>query len=123
VLADLRGIGTGFVAATVDAALAIPAMVGIELREGSEEDTSALAAPLRSGLEETSGGYGAVAALAMMVFVLLYVPCLATVAAIRQELGGRWAVLSVGMSLVVAWLAATVVFQAGRLLVRLLGGG
>jgi ferrous iron transport protein B len=124
VLADLRGIGTGFVSASVDAALAIPAMVGIDLGGGEdEEDNSALAAPLRDGLAETSGGYGAVAALALMVFVLLYVPCLATVAAIRQELGGRWAVLSVGMSLVVAWLAATVVFQAGRLLVRLLGGG
>jgi ferrous iron transport protein B len=124
VLAELRGIGAGFVSASVDAALAIPAMVGIDLGGGEgEEDTSALAAPLRAGLEETSGGYGAVAALALMVFVLLYVPCLATVAAIRQELGGRWAVLSVGMSLAVAWLAATAVFQAGRLLVRLLGGG
>ncbi len=123
VLADLRGIASGFVAAGADAALAVPAMVGIELGEEAEEDNSALAAPLRAGLEETSGGYGAVAALALMVFVLLYVPCLATVAAIRQELGGRWAVLSVGMSLVVAWLAATVVFQTGRLLVRFLGGG
>jgi len=124
VLADLRGVGTGFVSASVDAALAVPAMVGIEFGGGeAEEDNSALAAPLRSGLDETSGGYGAVAALALMVFVLLYVPCLATVAAIRQELGGGWAVLSVGMSLGVAWLAATTVFQGGRLLVRLLGGG
>ncbi|MFO7778418.1 MAG: ferrous iron transport protein B [Nitriliruptoraceae bacterium] len=124
VLADLRGIGTGFVAAGADAVLAIPAMVGIDVGgDEAEEDNSALAAPLRAGLDETSGGYGAVAALALMVFVLLYVPCLATVAAIRQELGGRWAVLSVGMSLAVAWLAATAVFQAGRLLVRLLGGG
>lgn len=124
VLADLRGIGTGFLSASADAVLAIPAMVGIELGGGeAEEDNSALAAPLRAGLDETSGGYGAVAALALMVFVLLYVPCLATVAAIRQELGARWAVLSVGMSLGVAWLAATAVFQGGRLLVRLLGGG
>ncbi len=123
VLADLRGIGAGFLGATADAALAVPAMVGIELREASAEDTSALGAPLRAGLQETSGGFGAVAALALMVFVLLYVPCLATVAAIRHELGGRWALLSVGMSLAVAWLAATAVFQTGRLLVRLLGGG
>ncbi|MFO7960857.1 MAG: ferrous iron transport protein B [Nitriliruptoraceae bacterium] len=80
-------------------------------------------ANLRAGLERSSGGHGTAAALALMVFVLLYVPCLATVAAIRQELGGRWAALSVTMSLAVAWLAATSVFQSGRLLSRVLGGG
>ena len=122
-LADLRGIGAGLVSASVDAVLALPAMIGIERREGSEEDTSGLAGPLRAGLERSSGGHGTAAALALMVFVLLYVPCLATVAAIRQELGGRWAALSVAMSLGVAWLAATAVFQSGRLLGRLLGGG
>ena len=121
-LADLRGIGAGLVSASVDAVLALPAMIGIERREGSEEDTSGLAGPLRAGLERSSGGHGTAAALALMVFVLLYVPCLATVAAIRQELGGRWAALSVAMSLGVAWLAATAVFQSGRLLGRLLGG-
>ena len=121
--AELGAITGGFARATADAALAVPAMVGIELRDEPAEDTTALAGPLRDGLDEASGGHGAVAALALMVFVLLYVPCLATVAAIRQELGGRWAALSVAMSLGVAWVAATVVFQGGRLLAHLLGGG
>jgi ferrous iron transport protein B len=120
---DLREIGGGFVAATRDAALAVPAAVGVELRDGDHEDTSALAAPLRTGLERASDGHARAAAAALLVFVLLYVPCVATVAAIRQELGGRWAAVSVGVSLTVAWVAATGVFQLGRVLGRLVGGG
>jgi ferrous iron transport protein B len=120
---ELVGIGTGFLMATRDAALAVPAMVGLELQAEDEEDTSGLAAPLREGLDDSSGGYATVAALALMVFVLLYVPCFATIAALRQELGNRWAALSVGLSLTVAWVGATLVFQLGRLLARLVAGG
>jgi ferrous iron transport protein B len=120
---DLVAVGTGLLSATRDAALAVPAMVGLELRADDEEDTSGLAAPLRDGLAASSGGHATAAALALMIFVLLYVPCFATIGALRQELGTRWAALSVGMSLTAAWVAATVVFQAGRLLAGLLGGG
>lgn len=120
---EVVGIGTGLLAATRDAALAVPAMVGLELRPEDADDTSGLAAPLRDNLAASSGGYATVAALALMVFVLLYVPCFATIAALRQELGNRWAALSVGLSLTVAWVGATVVFQVGRLLVRLVAAG
>jgi ferrous iron transport protein B len=120
---DLAAAGTGLLEAARDAGLAVPAMVGIELRTQDEEDTSGLAAPLRDGLAASSGGHATAAALALMVFVLLYVPCFATIGALRQELGTRWAALSVGMSLTVAWVAATVVFQTGRLLAGILGGG
>ena len=51
-----------------------------------------------------------------MVFVLLYTPCMATVAAERHELGAKWMWLNLGGQLVIAWLAALLVFQAGRLL-------
>jgi ferrous iron transport protein B len=120
---DLREIGGRFVAATRDAALAVPAAIGVELRDVDHEDASALAAPLRAGLDRTSGGHAPAAAVALLAFVLLYVPCVATVAALRQELGGRWAALSVGVSLSVAWVVATGVFQLGRALGRVLGGG
>ncbi len=120
---DLVEVGAGFLEATRDATLALPAMVGIELRGEEDEDTTGLAAPLRSELAASSGGHATVAALALMVFVLLYVPCFATVGALKQELGARWALLSVALSLSVAWLAATVVFQVGRLLAPLLAGG
>ena len=49
----------------------------------------------------------------MLAFSLLYTPCVAAVAAIRRELGGRWAVGVVLWQCAIAWLAA--------LLVRLIG--
>ncbi|MFP4311784.1 MAG: ferrous iron transport protein B [Nitriliruptoraceae bacterium] len=122
---EVLEIGTGLLVATRDAALALPAMVGLEFGGGEEEeeDVSGLAAPLTESLEASSGGYATVAALALMVFVLLYVPCFATIGALKAELGTRWALLSVGLSMTVAYLAATMVFQFGRLFVRLVTGG
>jgi ferrous iron transport protein B len=55
-------------------------------------------------------------ALAFLVFVLLYVPCIATVGALRHEFGWRWAGLSLGLNLAAPWLAATLVYQGGKLL-------
>lgn len=53
-------------------------------------------------------------AFSMMVFVLLYVPCLATVAAIRKETGSvKWAGFSILYTTVVAWLAAFGVYRVG----------
>ncbi|WP_407928999.1 hypothetical protein [Aestuariimicrobium ganziense] len=51
-----------------------------------------------------------------MVFLLAYTPCVATLAAQRREIGMRWTLFGVLMQLVVAWTAAVVVFQVGRLL-------
>lgn len=124
VLADLGEVVTSLGVAARDAVLAVPSFVGIDLLGGDEdEDATALAGPLRDGLDESSGGYGTLAAAALLLFTLLYVPCVATIAAIRHELGGRWAAFSIGASLGLAWVAATAVFQVGRLVLRLVGGG
>ena len=56
-------------------------------------------------------------ALGYMVFILLYVPCIATLAAIKKESGSwKWPILSAFYSTAVAWLAAFLVRQAGLLL-------
>ncbi|MBX0328467.1 ferrous iron transport protein B [Oscillochloris sp. ZM17-4] len=55
-------------------------------------------------------------ALAFMIFVLLYVPCVSTVGAQIQEFGPRWALASLGLTLAVPWLAAVAIYQVGRLL-------
>ncbi len=56
-------------------------------------------------------------ALSFMTFVLLYTPCLGTVAAQLQESRSRrFALLSLGWSLLLAWLLALLVFQGGLLL-------
>ena len=56
-------------------------------------------------------------ALSMMIFVLLYLPCLATVAAIKRETGSfKWMFFSIAYNTSIAWLAAFCVYQGGKLL-------
>lgn len=52
-------------------------------------------------------------AAALLVFCLLYTPCVAAVAAIRRELGGKWAAAVVIGQCVIAWLAAFAVCGIG----------
>ena len=56
-----------------------------------------------------------VAAAALLTFCLPYTPCVAAVAAIKRELGGKWAAGVVLAQCAVAWIAAFVVYQAGML--------
>ena len=56
---------------------------------------------------------GLVAAVAFNVFVLLYVPCVAAVSAMRQEFGWRWMWAQILFTLGLAWTAAVLVFQVG----------
>lgn len=58
-----------------------------------------------------------VSAVALLVFCLLYTPCVAAVASIKRELGGKWAVIVVVGQCAVAWLAAFIVILTGSLLV------
>ena len=61
-----------------------------------------------------SGNYSRAAALAMMIFVLLYFPCIATVSAIAQEAGGwKWALFSVVYNTLLAWVVAFAAYQIG----------
>ena len=58
-----------------------------------------------------------VAALAFLIFVLTYTPCLATVAEQWRQLGTKRVLAAVGGQLVIAWLLAVAVFQLGRIFV------
>ncbi len=56
-------------------------------------------------------------AVSFLTFVLLYMPCVAAYAAMRREMeSGRLATVAVAGQTVLAWCAATLVFQVGRLL-------
>jgi ferrous iron transport protein B len=58
-----------------------------------------------------------ITALSIMVFSLLYMPCVAVVGIIKKETGSwKWTTFSVVYGLVVAWILAFVVFQGGKLL-------
>ena len=57
-----------------------------------------------------------VAAASLLVFCLLYTPCVAAIASIKRELGSRWAVGVVIGQCVIAWVAAFVVYLVGSIL-------
>jgi len=70
---------------------------------------------LRNAL--VASGMTPLSALSMMTFVLLYLPCLATVAAIRRETGSyKWMLFSIAYSTALAWVVAFAIYQGGRLL-------
>jgi len=108
---DLIGIGQGFVNATVSSGkILLSILPGVNLvdEETDREDT-ALSLALRDHFTPLS-------AVALLVFVLLYVPCVATLGAIKQEFGTSWAWTSGIYQTVVAWIAAFLVYQGGHLL-------
>ncbi|WP_010501990.1 ferrous iron transport protein B [Paenibacillus elgii] len=56
-------------------------------------------------------------AFSFMVFILLYVPCLATVGVIRKETGSaRWTWFSIGYALAIAYVIALAVYNVGKVL-------
>ncbi len=83
--------------------------------DGDIADTTRLESALVNSYEVSSGSKAAapIAAVAFNVFVLLYVPCVSAVSAMRQEFGTRWMWAQIGYTLVLAWAAAVVVFQIG----------
>jgi ferrous iron transport protein B len=105
---DWRGgvaLLTGFVAKEI-----VVSTLGILHATGNEEDPDALEkALLASGMTPLS-------ALSMMVFVLLYMPCLATTAAIKRETSYKWMFFSIAYSTSIAWIMALIVYQGGKLL-------
>lgn len=85
------------------------------LEEPSGADPGSLGERVRSDFEASSGGHPVPAALAFMVFLLAYTPCVATLAAQWREIGPKWTLFGVAMQLATAWLLAVAVFQVGRL--------
>jgi ferrous iron transport protein B len=86
--------------------------------EGDQEDTTRLEGSLLTAFAGSAGSpeAGRIAAVAFNVFVLLYVPCMAAVSAMRQEFGTKWMWAQIGYTLLLAWGAAVVVFQIGRII-------
>jgi ferrous iron transport protein B len=81
-------------------------------------DTTALQRVLTAAFARTAGspGKGRLAAVAFNVFVLLYIPCVTSVSAMRHEFGLRLMALQIAYTLALAWFAAVIVYQGGLLL-------
>lgn len=111
-VSDLAAIGRGFVAAAVDAGRILLSLIpGVNLmpQDAAAGQDTALSAALQRHFTPLT-------AFAFLVFVLLYVPCIATIGAIKHEFGASWAAFSAVYQTAVAWGAAFLVFQGGRLL-------
>ncbi|MGB3713517.1 MAG: ferrous iron transport protein B [Candidatus Promineifilaceae bacterium] len=111
ILDQLWMIVAGFGEATAEAARTLVSLIpGINLidTEDAVEDTT-----LSRALQEH---YSPLAGFAFLIFVLLYVPCVATMGAIKQEFGSRWAWSAAIYQTLIALLASILVFQGGKIL-------
>ncbi len=94
---------TGFVAKEV-----VVSTMGVLYGVGSDEGSA-----LEKALKKSD--MNALSALSMLIFVLLYVPCFATVATIYKESSAKWAGFNLIYTTIVAWGAAFLVYQTGVL--------
>lgn len=104
-------IASGFSAATLESGRQLLEVLtpGVALfPTAAEPEDTALSAALRDSFTPLAG-------VAFLLFVLLYVPCISTVAAQANELGWRWTLVSLAITLLVPWTVATLVYQGGRL--------
>lgn len=63
-----------------------------------------------------SGSFTPLAAYSFLVFVLLYTPCMASVATMRRELNsGKWTAITVAYQIAIAYLTSLVIYQLGSL--------
>ncbi len=83
-------------------------LYGIEDIEGEAGEAGLIA--------NLQGAFTPLSAYAFLVFVLLYVPCMAVIAVIKREIGWRWAIFTVVYTTGVAWVGALIVYQGGLLL-------
>lgn len=68
---------------------------------------------LMGGADEITAILTPLAAASLLVFCLLYTPCVAAIASIKRELGGKWAVGIVVWQCAVAWAAALIIRLVG----------
>jgi ferrous iron transport protein B len=110
---DVKGIGAGLGEATLITGeklldVLTPGITFFPQENGIQENT-ALSQALQNAFTPLS-------AIAFILFVLLYVPCVATIGAQKQEFGWKWAFASVAITLIVPWMVSVLVFQVGSLL-------
>jgi ferrous iron transport protein B len=67
--------------------------------------------------EAVAGSWTALSAYAFMAMTLIYVPCVASIGAIRRETNSwKWTAFAVGYSLILGWTVSVMIYQIGRLI-------
>ena len=92
------------------------------LYTGEEEDSQALSERLKQDLDaEGNPVFTPLIALSLMLFVLIYFPCIATISAIVNESGSwKWGIFVVIYTCVLAWVVSFVVYQTGSVIINLI---
>jgi ferrous iron transport protein B len=115
-------IGVAIIAG-VGAKEIVVSTMGVLYQSGDdEEETSGLQAKLqeqtyRYGEHKGQKVFTPLVAFCLMLFVLIYFPCIAALAAIKREIGTRWALFIACNNTLVAWLLTFIVFQVGSLFI------
>jgi ferrous iron transport protein B len=82
--------------------------LGDSATQAAEQDVAT------STLDAMRAGFATdLAAFSYLVFVLLYIPCVATIGVVYKELGGFWATFSTTWSLIMAYTLAVICYQIG----------
>lgn len=92
------------------------------LYTGEEEDSQALSERLKQDLDaEGNPVFTPLIALSLMLFVLIYFPCIATISAIVNESGSwKWGIFVVIYTCMLAWVVSFIVYQTGSLIINLI---
>ena len=85
--------------------------LGVLYSEQGDAPEAELDSPALSQRLVASGDFTPASALAFLVFILLYLPCIATIVAIAAEIGWRWACISVLYNTVLAWIMAYLTYH------------
>ena len=86
-------------------------LYGVE-DENIEDDSAPLAQKLTE-IKDADGNqlYSPIKAFTLMLFILLYFPCISTLATIRQEIGNKWMFFSAIFNTVIAWFVSFAFYQ------------
>lgn len=102
---------TGFVAKEI-----VVSTMGVIYHSTAEDDPHYTQRPMAGVLRQAEFGITPLVAYTFLLFVLLYVPCLATIVVIGKEAGWGWAGFSIAYQLAVAWAVCFLFYTGGRLL-------
>jgi ferrous iron transport protein B len=84
----------------------------------TKEEESRTQQSLREERNNTGDyAYNPPVALSLMIFILIYFPCIATIAVIKTESKWKWALFVVFYSIALAWIASFIVYQTAKLCV------
>ena len=115
-------IGVSLVTGLAAKEVVVSTMAVLYQSNSSDDDTENLEAKLQeqkylSGAKKGEKVFSQRVAFALMLFVLIYFPCIATIAAIRKELGKSWGIFTMFYTTGLAWIISFAFYQIAGLFI------